>query len=157
MQQDTKIFLQSSEDLKTINFEGLDSKQIFVYKCTVCGKEAEKRLYRLQQVNFELLCRGCIKKKHTKPLTAEQKQEIQAKREQTNLKKYGTKNPLSSEEIRNKIKETVLEKYGTESFSKTESFRQAVQKTWSEKSEDDLNEIRLKRFRCNRRCQCYIK
>lgn len=144
MQQETKIFIQNPEDLKTVNFEELDNMQMFIYKCIICGKEAEKRLYRLQQVNFELLCRGCIKKKHTKPLTAEQKQKINSKREQTNLKKYGTKNPLSNKEIRNKIKKTTLEKYGTESFSKTESFRKAVQKTWSEKSEDDLKEIRLK-------------
>lgn len=49
--------------------------------------------------------------------------EVQEKVKQTNLKRYGVENPKQSEQIQEKYKQTCLKKYGVESYNQTEESR----------------------------------
>lgn len=105
----------------------------------------------------------CSRDAHSKVITAmnnsfslEEKQAIQQKREQTNLKKYGFKNPalnaevktkteqsnlklynaatpFQSEIVQEKIKQTCLEKYGVERPLQSETIQQKVRDTTLQK------------------------
>ncbi len=50
-------------------------------------------------------------------------EETQRVREETNLKKMGTKNPFSTQEVKEKIKQTYLEKNGVEHYTHTQAYR----------------------------------
>lgn len=51
------------------------------------------------------------------------------KRQETNIKKYGTPNPFGNEEVKKKIKETNIEKYGVDNPSKSEEIQQKKLRT----------------------------
>jgi len=74
------------------------------------------------------------------------------KRKETNLKKYGTENVLSSKEIRRKIEETNLEKYGVKSTLCLEEVKNKIEETNLKKygvknyfSSNEMKEILSKR------------
>lgn len=55
--------------------------------------------------------------------------EVQAKRASTNIKRYGTANPLLNEEVREKGRQTNLERYGVENVLLSEEFREKARQT----------------------------
>lgn len=61
------------------------------------------------------------------------KEAIQKKREETNLRKYGVKNPGSNKEIQEKMKRTNLEKYGEEYYFATKDSQEKIKKNQSRK------------------------
>ena len=59
--------------------------------------------------------------------------EITKKRESTNIKKYGCKNPFGNENIKEKIKKTVFDKYGVEYASQSDEIKEKVKTTCVER------------------------
>lgn len=55
------------------------------------------------------------------------------KKEETNILKYGAKNPFESNEVKDKIKETLLRKYGVDNFRKSDEYKVRYTKTIMEK------------------------
>lgn len=82
---------------------------------------------------------------------SECKKIIKSNQEKTNLKKYGSENPFSSNFIKQKIKETLKRRYGIENPSQSKSFLNKKRKTWIEKynvdnplkNEDIRNRIKI--------------
>jgi hypothetical protein len=52
-----------------------------------------------------------------------------AKRDKTNIEKYGTENPMALDFFKDKIKKTNIEKYGTEHHMRTKESKEKVKKT----------------------------
>ena len=55
--------------------------------------------------------------------------EAKEHRKQTNIDRYGTENPFSSEIIKEKIKKTNVERYGVDNPSKCDSVKEKIKKT----------------------------
>ena len=88
------------------------------FRCS-CGKEDDKTFVRIKISG--IYCKTC-----TKQLTV-------AKREETNLQKYGNKCALQADSIKEKSKETCIEKYGVEKVLQSEKIKEAIKKTNLEK------------------------
>jgi hypothetical protein len=58
---------------------------------------------------------------------------VLAKKQQTNIKKFGTKNPQSLLSIRQKQQQTLIEKYGVDNFAKSDLFIEKSTKTFNKK------------------------
>lgn len=58
---------------------------------------------------------------------------VLSKKQQTNIKKFGTKNPQSLTVIKEKQKQTLIEKYGVDNFSKSELFKEKSTTTFKKK------------------------
>jgi len=74
---------------------------------------------------------------------------VQKLKEQTSLKKYGTKHPNASKEVQEKRKKTCLEKYGVESYQQTQEFKDKYEKTCLERygfKTNLMNEDQKKKF-----------
>lgn len=62
----------------------------------------------------------------------------------TSIERYGVPNAMQNEEIKNKAKKTNLLKYGYENSSSSEKVKEKIKNSWSEKSEDEIEEIMKK-------------
>ena len=82
-----------------------------------CSKECASKLYSI------------ISKDRCKNMSDEKKKQIKEKIEQTNLKRYGTKNVSQSEVIKEKIKNTFVEKYGSDCTMHSEVLKNKVKET----------------------------
>lgn len=91
----------------------------FHYICDNCHQECHKQLLRIKE--FPILCQTCYISLH--------KAEIQAKREQTCLQKYGATSALGVDEFREKGYETNLAKYGDRHPQSTQVFKDKVKNT----------------------------
>ena len=78
------------------------------------------------------------------------KEEINQKRKETNLKKYGVENCWQSEEVKQKIKKTVLERYNVENIQQLESTHLKTKKTNLERYNDENYNNSEQRRRTNR-------
>lgn len=63
----------------------------------------------------------------------ENKNEINIKRAETNLVRYGKKNPMQIDDFKSKAVQTLIEKYGSDNYFKTEDFRKKAEATCLEK------------------------
>lgn len=59
-------------------------------------------------------------------MTTHERDEIQRKMKETNLKRYGVENAAQSFEIKAKIQETIIERYGVDHYSKTHEFKEKI-------------------------------
>ena len=85
--------------------------------CKICGKQ-------VSYINFTkgystYCCTSCSRKDP----------ESIKKREQTNLKKYGTKNPCQSKIVQDKIEQTMLDRYGVKRALQNKEFLEKSQNT----------------------------
>lgn len=72
---------------------------------------------------------------------------IKEKQIQTNIAKYGSPNPFGSEKIREKIKETNREKYGTDYYSQSDTYK----KYWKEHVLPRLGEIEEQKYNTHKK------
>lgn len=84
-------------------------KQCYAY-CQQCNSKYPTIINRLYLTGF--ICKKCKISNTKKNASKEFKEEIQKKRKQTCLEKYGVDNVFKAEEIKEKSKETLVEKYG---------------------------------------------
>ena len=82
-----------------------------------CSKECTSKLY------------SSLHKNIYKNMSYEKKKQIKEKTEQTNLKRYGTKNVAQSSIIKEKIKNTFIERYGGDCTMHTEELKNKVKET----------------------------
>jgi len=106
-------FLVKAEDLSS----GSHKKVLVI--CDYCGRLFQKGYtnYLNEKGNDKDCCKNC----HLE------------KAKETNLIKFGVKNPFQSEEIKEKIKTTCLEVYGAESASQSSVVKEKIAKTNIEK------------------------
>lgn len=91
-------------------------------KCNICNEK------ELRFINSE---KGYSKYCSTKCLS--NSSEIKQKRIDTNIKKYGVKNPAQSNEIKQKIKNTFIENYGVDNPNKIKEIRNKIKETNQER------------------------
>lgn len=87
------------------------------YICNNCGKEHSAQLCHIRKLNdlnhtLCAKCRSIYRYQHN--------DEEKRKREETNLKKFGFKNPMQSPVIQEKMLKTIQEKYGKQYTSTTQ-------------------------------------
>lgn len=108
--------------------------------CPVCGKETS--FDRIPTGYREFCSTRCVaigsidrkekacEKKYGKGITNPSlAKEVQEKRKETFLEKYGVDNPFRSEEVKEKIKDYWRTNYGVESVSQVESVRKKAERT----------------------------
>lgn len=98
----------------------LDSSKTksFKMKCDYCGIEFSRRKYEVMK------SRNIVEKDTCGSQTCRSK-----KRTESNLKKYGCKNPSQNKEIRKKQEETIFQKYGTKTPSKNKKVIEKMKAT----------------------------
>lgn len=105
---------------KIVNHKApFNQKEELTFTCRDCGKESTE-LYRNLRKRPDVICKKCAKKRTIISNYGDWDtyvKEMQAKKEDTFLKKYGVKNTFQSEEVKEKIKKTNLAKYGSEKAS----------------------------------------
>lgn len=122
------------------------SEEIVEVSCDFCGKITPKKYeqYHRQHFNknntlFLDSCSDCSPMKSKALAEANDNvnpawsEEARKKREETNIKKYGSSTPLSNKEVRNKIEKTNLEKYGNKNPLKNNEVKEKIEKTNVEK------------------------
>lgn len=77
--------------------------------CESCGVEFETKVFRLKT---GMLCRKCKIAKTKKSVDPETKKQINEKRKQTNLEKYGVTNVAKLESVKEKSVNTLMKRYG---------------------------------------------
>ena len=137
------------------------------YICSNCGKEINTSLRNIRK-NINLICQTCHAKqtKLEKSKDPNYKKQIQEKRKQTCLEKYGVEAITQSDLFKEKSKQTCLEKYGIEQpgqiknaiekrlqsnyqkYNGRENFLKHISKqvkqAWSKKTEDEIKKISAK-------------
>lgn len=89
--------------------------------CLECGKPTA---YHGMIHGYSRFCCGrCVAKN----------KDVQSKRKQTCLGKYGTEHPMQCEKLKNKTKETNLKKYGSEHYFSSEEGKKKIKEVWIEK------------------------
>ena len=107
---------------------------IYQYPICVCGN---KQKFNTTKKEFSKYCSNKCR--------FENFSDVVEVRKQTNLKKYGSTNVLTSDFGKNKIKNTLIEKYGVDNYTKTEEYKKrAVGRTASE-STKELMSYKVKR------------
>ena len=91
------------------------------YAQTCGNKECKNKLYSLKN------------KEAWENMDEEKKKDQQKRREETNLKKYGVKNPGQSKVVQEKMKQTNLKKYGTEYAFASDEIKEKIKKTNNER------------------------
>jgi hypothetical protein len=106
-------------DIFKVNIDDLQSNSnIKVYvRCDICNK-----IHRIPYQNYN----KSFKKYNYYACSLEC---CKLKRENTNIEKYGVKNPISNKYIRKKIEETNLKKYGVDNPIKNPEVRNKILKT----------------------------
>ena len=89
--------------------------------CPICGNRVKFVSYG---VGYKKYCSGaCVSKDRN----------VRNKTEQTNIKRYGVKNPFQSEQLKEKSKKTNLERYGTEYANQSENVKKKIKQTQLQK------------------------
>ena len=103
--------------------------------CNICGKSTEFISFNKgYKKTCSLECEKEYRSRKAKSIWDNlDKEAIQKKREETNLKKYGVKNPGMNKKVQEKMKATCLKKYGTEYYFATEESQEKIRKTNREK------------------------
>jgi very-short-patch-repair endonuclease len=114
--------------------------------CPVCGKECKKHSKSTKaKPRWNIFCsKDCIyspegqaisnylqkqSRERLHPDHEEYVRKTNEKREETNLKKFGYKNPFMSQEIKKKIEETNIKKYGHKSSMQNKEIKQKAEET----------------------------
>lgn len=114
------IFIKNEEDY--LNYKNLKPQRIYARKkvkfiCKQCGCESIKT-FRCLRLDF--LCSICVNRNN------QLDPNVQNKKKQTCLKKYGVDNYNKTDECKNKIKATCLEKYGVDSTNKLDFKKEKI-------------------------------
>lgn len=134
--------------------EKQNNKQEITSKCDMCGKQFIHKIDKFDNKKYKTCSHQCRFQLESNPITCEycgkeflpksknvkvcspqcsgklsQTKEVKEKRVNTNMEKYGAKNPFESKEIKQKIKETNIERYGTEFPTQTAEVRQKTEQT----------------------------
>ena len=144
------IFIKNEQDY--FEYKKLKPIRIFSRKkvkfiCSQC-KQVKEKTFRCLRLDF--LCSTCINKNN------QLNPEIQNKKKQTCLKKYGVDNYAKTEESKNRIKQTCLLNYGVESTNQLESKKEKIKKTNKERygveyaTQSDIIKEKIKNT-CNRK------
>lgn len=112
-------FKKLSWHVKHHNLTNIEYYDIYMRKddegiCPVCGKETD----------FVSLSSGY--KKHCSKKCLFNDKEVQERRLNTNLEKYGYKSSFCTKETQNKVKETIKEKYGVENPFQADEIKQNI-------------------------------
>lgn len=111
---------------------------------TYSGIPFTEALYRYYHPNWNNTCIECGKPTKFINLTngyrefcsqkcCNNSQEIQRRREQSCIDRYGTTNPMAVESVKEKVRETNLTRYGTDNASKSDIIKEKIKKTNLEK------------------------
>ena len=103
--------------------------------CEICGSPTEFISFNK---GYKKYCSPECKKEYLGKKSREMwknldKEAIQKKKEETNLKKYGVKNPGINKKVQEKMKATCLKKYGAEYYFSTEESQEKIRRTNREK------------------------
>ena len=114
------VFIKNEKDY--LDYKNLKPQRIYSRKkvkfiCKQCGCESIKT-FRCLRLDF--LCSICVNRNN------QLDPNIQNKKKQTCLKKYGVDNYNKTDECKNKIKATCLEKYGVDSTNKLDSKKEKI-------------------------------
>lgn len=134
------IHVETADELKKLSYT-LDAKQEVSFNCKSCNTLVHRKIYRERLNNYQMLCRSCMSKQFYSNLSEEQKAELREKTKKTCIKKYGVENPAQAPEFKEKRSQTCQDRFGTTSFAKTDMFKKRVKEAWSEKTEDEIQEI----------------
>lgn len=117
------IFIKDENDYleyKKLKPQRIYSRKKVKFICKQCGQECEKT-FRCLRLDF--LCSICVNRNN------QLNPEIQNKKKQTCLKKYGVDNYNKTTECKNKIKQSCLDKYGVESANMLDSKKEKTKQT----------------------------
>lgn len=106
------------------------------------GSKENKIIWHwFHNVNYQILCNNCnLKEPHFNGKSEGYRKycsrkcqaasiEVRENRENSNIKKFGTKHALQNKEIYNKMKNTFLEKYGVENAYQIEDVKEKIKET----------------------------
>ena len=80
----------------------------------------------------------------------EKYEELKYKREQTNIKKFGTSYAMQNVEFKEKYKQIILENYGVDNIAKSQQSKDKTSKNWHKKTIEEKNIIIEKRKNTNK-------
>lgn len=136
-------YLSEKYDLSILKGNTLAEKFHLLFKgnqpsCIICGKPSQFRSYYW---GYSLTCSKECKKEldrrnlleKTIPILKEKKEEINSKRKQTCLEKYGVENPNQVEEFKEKSKKTCIERYDVENVFQSDEIKRRSEETCLEK------------------------
>lgn len=117
----------NSNKIKNINipneYNWCDSKSEYLYaiinntsnkpKCKICSNFVSY----ISNGNYKIYCSS---------ICASKDKEIQNKRLETNIQKYGTKNPIENKTVYNKMIENNINKYGVEHFTQSKEYKEKI-------------------------------
>ena len=136
------IFIKDENDY--LKYKKLSPQRIYWRKkvkfiCKQCGCESIKTFRSLR---LDFLCSICVNRIN------QLNPEIQNKKKQTCLKKYGVDNYNKTDECKNKIKQTYLKKYGVENINaldaKKEKIKQVCLKKYGYENASQVPEFKNK-------------
>ena len=115
----------------TIESLSKKSHKPVITSCDYCGIELHKRRYNLSEdMSEKICCKTCkTKKQHETIKKTGGMEDINKKRAETNIKKYGAISPCNNPEIMEKIKEKNREKYGVDFNAQREDVQKKIQET----------------------------
>ncbi len=76
--------------------------------------------------------------------TEEEKQIIEDKTANTNIKRFGTKAPAQNKCILQKMQDTCVDRYGVENISQTQQWKNQVKDVWENKTQEELDDIKTR-------------
>lgn len=123
-------------DFSNLDGDSLQEKIYLLYHdkeyCHVCGKPTTFRNWNLGYP--KTCCKECKREFDRKTLIEKavskvQSPEVQAKRKQTNLAKYGVDNPFKSQEVKDKIAQANLSKLGVKHPAQNKEVRAKMEAT----------------------------
>lgn len=97
--------------------------------CELCGKETS---FRNIKIGYSKLCKDCSHKfagLQNKNKTKEEKEAIEQKRKNSNLKKYGVESVWQRNDVKEKRKETLISNFGVDSPLKNKEIKEKREKT----------------------------
>lgn len=83
-----------------------------------CGSNSSRIVSSIFKNTDGIYCRKCTYKLFTYD-----------KIKKTNIKRYGTENPMNNEEIKKKLKESIMEKFGVENVSQNKNIKEKKKET----------------------------
>lgn len=92
-------------------------------KCKTCGKDIQKNIKRMTSPQYDFCCNKCVAKNI----------EVQQKRKNTFIQKYGSDNNFKLDSNKEKIRKTCLEKYGCENVAQNKQVQEKMKRTNCEK------------------------
>lgn len=145
------IFINSREHIQELS-KNLENTQAIEFICSICNQKSSRKLYRLKQTDFNLICTRCSRVQNVKKTKLEKygdanfnnvKKGVETNkkkhggkffnnREQarnTCLLKYGVENPSEADFVKAKKKQRCLDRYGVDNNFKAEEIKQKTKET----------------------------